>query len=132
MRTDEPAEAGPRIAVHAKLNSAVAAWLDEHAAEPGPALVVWALVLSALDRTGAVTAGAPELAAKARMAEGDVSALLDQLAGIEALERIGGRYFVNPAIAPQPHVVLAGDPPEPGGPGIADLPRYARRAAVSA
>jgi len=118
--------AGRWIEVNTTLNGAVADWLQEHAEKPGPALLLWALVLSALDRTGAVVASAGELAAKARLAEAEAVQLLDALAAIKALERVDGGYLINPAIAPQPHLVLAADPPEPGGPGIPDLARYAR------
>lgn len=98
------------IMISADQNRAVVRWLNTNSRRPMKATSLWAELFSAIDRdTGEVLLTRDQLAELVDIGADDVSAIMGELEGIDAIirrrERVAGmrgpgrvRYFMNPVV----------------------------------
>ena len=98
------------IMISAEQHDAVVEWLEANSRRPMKAMRLWSLLFTAVDRdTGEVLLTRDQLAERLRMPPQDVSEVMGELEGINAIirrrERVAGmrgpgrvRYFMNPVV----------------------------------
>lgn len=98
------------IMISAEQHDAVVEWLEANSRRPMKAMRLWSLLFTCVDRdTGEVLLTRDQLAERLRMPSQDVSEIMSELEGINAIirrrERVAGmrgpgrvRYFMNPVV----------------------------------
>ena len=118
------------IMISAEQHDAVVEWLEANSRRPMKAMRLWSLLFTAVDRdTGEVLFTRDQLAERVRVPPQDISEVMGELEGIDAIirrrERVAGmrgpgrvRYFMNPVVGThlaggERDAAQAGAPPGP-------------------